>query len=116
MKYHYIPTTEYIYHKPYEVDHPLYDRATLYSVRGFGLCIIQQRVDGKKTYWTELDEWLVDDIARHWGFNAFFWQNAAKMDKDGFYPTVTVRQIMWALRMKPLGRERWETVFDHKPV
>lgn len=31
---------------------------------------------------------------------------------DGLYPTVTIRQIMWALKMKPLPRERWETCFD----
>ena len=30
--------------------------------------------------------------------------------------TVTVRQIMWALRMKPLKKERWETVFDRSLI
>lgn len=32
------------------------------------------------------------------------------------YPTVTIRQIMWALKMKPIKRERWETVFDRRDV
>jgi len=27
-----------------------------------------------------------------------------------------VRQIMWALKMKPIKRERWETVFDRKEI
>ena len=36
--------------------------------------------------------------------------------KDGIYPTMTVRQLMWALKMKPLKRERWETVFDRREI
>lgn len=32
------------------------------------------------------------------------------------YPTVTIRQIMWALKMKPLPKQPWETVFDHTPI
>lgn len=41
---------------------------------------------------------------------------ALKTLKDGLYPTVTVRQIMWALKMKPIPRERWETVFDRREI
>lgn len=32
------------------------------------------------------------------------------------YGTVTVRQIMWALKMKPIQKERWETVFDRRDI
>ena len=39
-----------------------------------------------------------------------------KKNQNGFYPTVTVRQLMWAIRMKPMKKERWETVFDRKEV
>ena len=42
--------------------------------------------------------------------------NAKRKNKDGLYPTVTVRKLMWALRMKPLKKERWETVFDRGTV
>ena len=35
---------------------------------------------------------------------------------NGLYPTVTIRQIMWQLRMKPLPRKRWETYFDRKEI
>ena len=35
---------------------------------------------------------------------------------DGLYPTVTIRQIMWALKMKPIPRERWETCFDRRNI
>lgn len=38
------------------------------------------------------------------------------MATDGLYPTVTIRQIMWALKMKPIKRERWETVFDRRDI
>lgn len=33
-----------------------------------------------------------------------------------FDPTVTIRQIMWALRMKPLPKNRWETTFDRRNI
>ena len=42
--------------------------------------------------------------------------HAKKKDSHGYFPTVTVRQLMWALRMKPLKKERWETSFDHVPI
>lgn len=35
---------------------------------------------------------------------------------DGLYPTVTIRQIMWALKMKPIQRQRWETCFDRREI
>ena len=35
---------------------------------------------------------------------------------DDIYPTVTVRQLMWALKMKPIRRERWETCFDRRII
>lgn len=35
---------------------------------------------------------------------------------DGLYPTVTIRQIMWALKIKPILKERWETVFDRRDI
>lgn len=31
-------------------------------------------------------------------------------------PTVTIRQIMWALKMKPIQRQRWETCFDRREI
>lgn len=39
-----------------------------------------------------------------------------KPGSEEYFPTVTVRQLMWALRMKPLKKERWETSFDHVPI
>ena len=51
----------------------------------------------------------------HPGFRAFFDSRAAE-GTDGLYPTVTIRQIMWALKMKPIPKHPWETVFDHSPI
>ena len=36
--------------------------------------------------------------------------------QNDLYPTVTIRQIMSALKMKPLKKERWETVFDRRII
>lgn len=40
----------------------------------------------------------------------------AEESADGLYPTITVRKLMWALKMKPIPKERWETVFDRRKV
>lgn len=69
----------------------------------------------KKTWWTEIDPWLVDDLYLNDGFKAYFDEHA-KECTDGLYPTVTIRQIIWALKMKPIPRQQWETVFDRKHV
>ena len=50
-----------------------------------------------------------------YAFRAFF-DRRAGTGTDGLYPTVTIRQIMWALKMKPLPKQPWETVFDHTPI
>ena len=47
------------------------------------------------------------------GFKDFFNEYASE-PVDGLYPTVNVRQLMWRLRLKPIKKERWETVFDRK--
>ena len=71
--------------------------------------------ESKYTWWGELDPWLTDDIYLHPKFKEYFDKRAGSC-KDGLYPTVTVRQIMRALKMKPIQRERWETCFDKKNI
>ena len=117
MRYHYEKPTLYLsmYGEVYHCDHPVYSRCTLYLINNRGLCVIQQRCRNKTTYWTELDSWLTDDIYLHPKFKEYFDKKSGAC-RDGLYPTVTVRQIMWALKMKPLKRERWETVFDRTPI
>lgn len=112
-------TPEPLFGKTYPCpNHPLYNSCTLYKTGTFGLAVIQQRWDKstKTSRWGPIDPELVDDIYQTEGFQKFFLRYSGHADGQGIYPTVAVRQIMWALRMKPLPRQRWETVFDHKPV
>ena len=119
MRYHYEKPTMYLsmYGQLHICDHPVYDRCTLFQIDSKGLAVIQQRYDRstKSTYWCELDPWLTDDIYLHPKFKSYFDERAGEC-KDGLYPTVTVRQLMWALKMKPLPRQRWETCFDRREV
>ena len=118
MRYHYERPTEYQVTTGimYKCNHPVYDYCTLYLIENRGLAVVQQRYVPirKYTYWRDIDPWLVDDIFYQKGFMAYFNKHAGRLT-DGLYPTVTVRQIMWALKMKPLKRYIWETAFDHHP-
>ena len=69
----------------------------------------------KTTRWTEIDPWLTDILYLHPKFKEFFDDRSGEC-RDGLYPTVTIRQIMWALKMKPIPRERWETCFDRRAI
>lgn len=101
----------------YSCDHPVYSRCTLYLRGEEGLAVVQQRYDPetKATSWREVDGWLVDTLYLHPRFPEYFEKHAGKPTND-IYPTVTLRQLMWALKMKPLKKEPWETVFDHCPI
>ena len=119
MRYHYTKPDLYThtYGKTYECNHPVYLACTLYKIGQNGLAVIQQRYDykTKTTYWTDIDPWLVDAIYLHPKFKEYFDERACKEVLD-LYPTVTIRQIMWALKMKPIPRERWETCFDRRLI
>lgn len=119
MRYHYEKPSFYSsrYGKLYICDHPVYSRCTLYEISDKGLAVIQQRFDPatKSTRWGELDPWLVDELYLHPDFKKFFDERGGKCT-NGLYPTVTIRQIMWALKLKPIKRERWETVFDRRDI
>lgn len=119
MRYHYEKPKLFssVYGDTYICDHPVYNRCTLYTIHNKGLAIIQQRFnpDTKTTWWSEIDPWLTDPIYLHPGFKAYFDSRAGKAT-DGLYPTVSIRQIMWALKMKPMPRERWETCFDRRDI
>jgi hypothetical protein len=119
MRYHYEKPTMYLsmYGKTYFCNHPVYDRCTLYLINDMGLAVIQQRFDekSKSTTWSEVDPWLTDDLYLHPKFKTFFDERAGECI-DGLYPTVTIRQIMWALKLKPIPRNRWETCFDRRVI
>lgn len=119
MRYHYEKPELYLstYGDTYICDHPVYDRCTLFKINDRGLAIIQQYYNKatKQTRWGEIYPWLTDDIYLHPKFKKFF-DDRSGLATDGLYPTVTVRQVMWALKMKPIPRERWETCFDRKDI
>lgn len=119
MRYHYEKPDVYssLYGDTYICDHPVYDRCTLFKINNKGLAVIQQRHDpnAKTTYWDAIDPWLTDDLYLHKNFEAFFDERSDEC-RDGLYPTVTVRQLMWGLKMKPMPKERWETCFDRRMI
>lgn len=119
MRYHYEKPDIYINHygETYKCDHPVYNTCTLFKIGDKGLAVIQQRFSkySKTTWWTEIDDYLRDPIYLNPGFKAYF-DARAKKPQNGLYPTVTVRQIMWALKMKPLPKERWDTTFDRRDI
>ena len=119
MRYHYEKPAIYssMYGETYECDHPVYNTCTLFKMDNRGLAVIQQRLDSetKCTWWSEIDPWLTDSIYLHPNFRSIFISRSGEC-VNGLYPTVTIRQIMWALKMKPLPKERWETCFDRKNI
>lgn len=119
MRYHYEKPTIYVsmYGLIYTCDHPVYSRCTLFQIGDKGLAVIQQRFNRntKQTWWTEIDPWITDDLYLHPKFKEYFDERAG-LSTNGLYPTVTVRQIMWALKMKPIPRNRWETCFDRRAI
>ncbi len=111
MRYHYESTLKMANHgSVYECNHDLYNKCTLYEKGERGLAVIQQRFnkDLKMAWWGPIDGCLVDDIYTNPGFNEYFEKHAACKDENGLYPTVKVRKLMWALRMKPLKKQYWE--------
>lgn len=106
-----------MYGKLHFCDHPVYNACTLFEIGNRGLSVIQQRYDeeNKITWWGEVDACLTDVLYLHPHFKSYFEKRAGIME-NGLYPTVTVRQIMWALKMKPLPKERWETCFDRRNI
>lgn len=119
MRYHHEKPITYLsmYGEVYECDHPVYSKCTLYKIGEKGLAVIQQRYDKqtKKTWWDDIDPWLTDLIYLNSKFKEFFEERSGE-SINGIYPTVTIRQVMWALKLKPIHRERWETCFDRRKI
>lgn len=119
MRYHYEKPSMYLskYGVTHACNHVVYDNCTLFEIGNRGLSVIQQRYDRKTktTWWGEIDPWLTDELYLHPGFKAYFDEKSGTCT-DGIYPTVTIRQIMWALKMKPLVKQQWETCFDRKNI
>lgn len=112
MRYFYVPPDTYTFKhgQIYICNHPLYNNCTLYSDGDVGLAVVQQRFNSrlKATFWAQIDPYLVDEIYERDGFQYIFEKNAVCQDRR-LYPTVSVRKLMWALKMKPLQHHIWET-------
>ena len=119
MRYHYEKPVIYLskYGSTYVCNHPVYSKCTLYLIGDKGLAVIQQRYDPatKRTWWGEIDPWLTDFIYLHSDFKNYFDERSGEI-QNGLYPTVTIRQLMWALKIKPIAKERWETCFDRREI
>lgn len=59
----------------------------------------------KVLFWTEINLWLVYALYLNDNFKAFF-DDRAGPGTYGLYPTVTIRQLMCGLKMKPLKKEQ----------
>ena len=123
MKYYYEPPEKWKTGgwKTYKCNHPLYNRCTLYTGEDnnwneIGIAVVQMRFNdaSKAFWWGSIDPRIAYDICQQETFGEFFYENAAEPDENGLYPTFTIRQIMWALRMKPLRKEYWELDIFHK--
>lgn len=111
MKYYYEKPEEWVgAGETYICDHPRYNQCTLFRAGPVGLAIIQEKynVRAKARYWTTVDPWLAGDIFLNEKFEGYFVDHAQESNEKGLFPTVTVRKLMWALRMKPLRKEEWE--------
>ena len=112
MKYYYERPESWFYTQAITAsfNHPLYNKGTLYDKDGRGLVIIQQRFNAKTKvmWWGPIDPWLVDTLTFKENWEKWFDQNAEEKDEDGLYPTFTIREVMWAMRMKPLKRQIFE--------
>lgn len=113
MRYYYEVSkkTFAVYGQVYKCNHPMHNKCTLYKDEDYGMAVIQQRFnkDLKHTWWSSIDIELVDDIYETPGFKEFFKQHATIANENGLYFTIEVRKLMWALRMKPLKRQYWES-------
>ena len=104
-----------MYGKRHICNHSLYDSCTLFTIQDKGLAVIQQRFDPetKTSWWGEIDKELTDELYLHPGFLNYF-DTYSNHPSNGLYPTVTIRSIMWSLKMKPIPKQPWETYFDRR--
>lgn len=106
-----------IYGETYYTNSGIYSYCTVFRNEEKGFAVIQQYFNpvDKSTKWSSIRPWIANAIYVNPRFPEYF-EKVARPATDGIYPTVIVRQAMWALRMKPLKKEPWETVFDRPRV
>lgn len=114
---------KYFYEKPdvwdmnpgetVNVDHPLFNRCTVFREDDTGIMIVQQYFNPitKVKWWGPVEPWLSSNVYYNAGFENYFHERATPMDESGLFYITSIRKIMWALRMKPLPKEFWEEDF-----
>jgi len=112
MRYYYEKPDHYErgYGQHYICKDAYYRDGTLFLRDDKGLVVIQERYSqmSKSFWWGKIDEWLAYDIYHHDHFWFVFERFAEEASEDGTYPVISVRKMMWELRMKPLRKEWWE--------
>lgn len=112
MKYYYEKPSEYSgAGEVYICDHVLFNRCTLFRKGSRGLIVIQEHYNNKTKarWWGTVEPWLSEDIYMSEYFDDYFEENAGEKDENGYFPIVKLRKIMWAMRLKPLKKEPWES-------
>lgn len=104
------------YSKIERCNHPLFSSYTVFVKGKIGLGVIQQRFNSKYrcSWWGPIDAQLSNDIFESEKFSDVFMRFAKEPDEKGMYPAIEVRKLMYALGMKPLKKEVWETSLSQK--
>lgn len=90
-----------------------YSVSTLFTDGAKGISVIQQRwnPETKCTWWGPINPRIADDILDSPRLASYFAEHATEPDADGLYFTITLRKLMWALGMRAMRKEFWETHF-----
>lgn len=87
-------------------DHPSFWAYTVFTDGERSIAAIQQFYNEqfRFTYWGPLQNSLADLILHNPNFEDYFEEHARRT-----YAIQEVRKLMWALSMRPIPREKWET-------
>lgn len=110
MRYHHDAVEAHIG----RASHPLYSRFTLFELDDKrGLAVVQLRFNEyqKSAFWAPVDTALSCSICTNDNLKDYLEEHAGEPDQNGVYPTVDVRKLMWAIKMKPLPKNAWEKGF-----
>ena len=100
----------------YVCNHPYYDNCTLFCKEDLtdfkGFAVVQERFDPKSKifWWGPIDMKLENDILNNKLYPDYF-EKHAELPVNGLYPTINIRKVMWALKMRPMKLQEWEKRF-----